>query len=85
MSWTAYGHQEGEQKLSFNGNESPEHLAQYDEATRAVSEIIRSGALGDPQARYNVSISGHGNPGHEPVPGWSNDHITISISQVERA
>lgn len=28
-----------------------------------------------------VQLSGHSNPEHAPVPGWSNDTVSINVSQ----
>jgi hypothetical protein len=61
---------------------SVEHAHQYAVALLSLIEIVDSGALGDPEAEYNVTFSGHGNPGHEITPGWANDHLTISISRA---
>lgn len=49
-------------------------------AHRAVKELIK--AVGGKKDMYYVNIAGHANPNHEPMDGWSNDHITITVSQV---
>lgn len=28
----------------------------------------------------NVVLTGHANPGHNPQPGWANDHVSVSVS-----
>jgi hypothetical protein len=48
----------------------------------AVEDIVASGALGD-EALVNVNISGHAEPGHKKREGWSQDTISISLSQVQ--
>lgn len=30
----------------------------------------------------NVHLSGHSNPGHQPVVGWSNELVNINVSQI---
>lgn len=56
---------------------------QFEAATTAVGEIIDSGVVGDPSKhRFNVNISGHANPDHEPCDEWANDCVSIHISQV---
>lgn len=52
-------------------------------AAGAVLAVLQSGALGDPdEYGFNVNVNGHANPEHKPAEGWSNDHLTISISQL---
>lgn len=83
MSWSGQGRVfEGEVELSLPGQMSAEHMQQAQSASRAVQEIVKSGALGDPENEYTVSISGHANVDHEPTAGWANDHLTIVITQA---
>lgn len=49
-------------------------------AKMAAVAILRSGAVGWGPAR--VSLSGHANPDHRPVAGWSNDTIGVSVWQA---
>lgn len=65
-----------------NVNEVPEHLEQFREALASAFGILLSGVMGGKDKNYQVNISGHGNPNHEPTPGWANDAITISIYQL---
>lgn len=51
-------------------------------AKDAAIRLIESGGLGGSGHMFNVSFSGHANPGHEPVEGWSNDFVGIQISQA---
>jgi hypothetical protein len=66
-----------------NVDEVPEHLDQYREALASVFGILLSGVVGDSSKTFKVTVSGHGNPGHEPQSGWANDSMVISIYQVE--
>lgn len=84
MSWTATGEAvNGEVSVSTNGESwSKETTQQISQASLAVQDIIKSGALGEPLGEYNVSMTGHANTDHEPVSGVANDFMTISISQI---
>lgn len=56
---------------------------QFDVAKAAAVSIIESGVVGDLSAHgFNVTLAGHGNPDHEPVVGWANDMMGITISQT---
>ncbi len=58
-------------------------LEQLEVAIDAAQGLILSGLVGDPAGkRFNVSLSGHVNPNHEPAEGWANDYISISVSQA---
>lgn len=48
--------------------------AAVDAAARVVSAI--RGSL-----PVIVQLSGHSNPGHAPVSGWSNDTVSINVTQ----
>lgn len=85
MSWSAQfnvvdGNIKGVPVVS--GTDTSEHLEQYLDALQVVDEYINYGSLGSPLGSYRVMITGHGNPNHEPVAGWSNDFININIQQV---
>ena len=84
MSWFAQGlAEDGEVSVDTNGDQwSDEMSAQISAASRAVQAVVKSGALGDPQAKYNVALSGHANPDHTPVAGWANDFVSITITQT---
>lgn len=60
------------------------HTDQYEEGLNAAWTIIKTGVLGDPNGHYRITFSGHGNPGHVPLAGWSNDSITINIYQISQ-
>jgi len=71
--------------LGFIPDVSEVHEA-LDSAMEAVRTLVTSAAFGNmSNVDFQVNISGHANPGHVPAPGWANDCITISISQLTRA
>lgn len=50
-------------------------------AREAAKLLINSGALGDLSKDFTVYLGGHANPKHEPRVHYSNDCVTITISQ----
>lgn len=57
------------------------HVAEaVNTARRAAIDIVRSGAVGFGNARVN--LNGHANPDHKPVEGWTNDTITVTVTQI---
>lgn len=86
-----------ELEAEVNGLEIPDYFGKDDEqqamkaamveqleaAKVAVVGLFRSGSVGDDTYYYKVSMSGHANPHHQTKPGWSNDFVTISISQMD--
>lgn len=83
MSWGANIKIEGGRTVVTNlsGVNTPEHTKQYEAALLALDSLVASGSFGEGKD-FAVTFSGHGNPNHEPVSGWSNDCIAISIYQV---
>lgn len=59
---------------------NPDGLDQAAAAVRAVAGIVEAGVVGSGMVR--VELSGHGNPGHAPAPGFSEDFIGARISAV---
>ena len=51
-----------------------------DGVLKAIAELVK--VIGRPEDRVTVSISGHCNPNHAPHFNWSNEHVTISITQT---
>jgi hypothetical protein len=49
-------------------------------AKKAATLLIESGALGE--GPFTVNLSGHANAGHTQSLGWSQDSISINVSQV---
>jgi hypothetical protein len=86
MSWSAsFDYENGSpvEETVSESNVSPDyHNDQYEEALSAAWGIIDSGVLGDPKGKYRITFSGHGNPGHVPLAGWSNDSVSFSIYQL---
>jgi hypothetical protein len=69
-------------RSTYSGGDAGELVAmdeQFEAALSAAHGILASGAVGT--AACSVTMSGHANPGHVKRPGWSNDGITISITQ----
>lgn len=67
----------------LNPEQTVEMVEQFDDAVESVYMFISGASLGDPDTKkFNVSISGHANPSHEPATGWANDCITVSVNQV---
>lgn len=62
---------------------SVEHFEQFLNSVTAVDLLIGNGAFGDPDGLYQVTLSGHGNPGHKPAAGWTNDSLSLTIYQLE--
>lgn len=90
MSWSAFGSSIARDDVGAVQPPSPlsgEPAEQLEQARQAAVAIIDSGAVGDPAShRFNVSLSGHANPGHEPQDGYSNnDAVSISIGQATPA
>lgn len=84
MSWSVGGKissSEGLNDLELpESAQSTEHKEQFEAAKEAAAHLINAGVLGE--GEFFVSLSGHANPEHKPnPPGWSNDSITISLSQ----
>jgi hypothetical protein len=86
MSWSVSGELLHE-SLDFGAMkeaalvQNPECADQFDAVSYAVKDLINSAAIGAWGKRFNVAMSGHSNPNHEPRDGWANDAVTISISQ----
>lgn len=85
MSWSAGYVWNGSKQVEITifGAESVEAQAQVDVAFDASAALILTGAFGNKDKKFKVTLSGHANPGNEPVAGWSNDCVTINIYQVE--
>lgn len=60
--------------------ESDEHQMQLRAAIDAARALIN--VAGRPGDRYNLNLSGHGNPGFAPTDGWSDCTVTVSVSQI---
>lgn len=59
-----------------------EVVEQVNAARAAAKGLVASGAVGDSEKAFTVTLSGHSNEGHEPADGWANDCVTVTIAQV---
>lgn len=87
MTWSAnykYLPGEGEVDTVVNGVETQEQKNQYEAARNAAASLLNDNVLGSPVFPKSVRIVAHANPNHEPVAGWSNDFVTITVTQLER-
>jgi hypothetical protein len=96
MSWSiGYANrrdfQEDRREYS-SGVSDAEHVDDQVRVARAVvTQIIESGAVGRDtnvpggHKDFTVTLSGHGNAGHEPAQGWANDCLSIHITQKSDA
>ena len=56
------------------------HEEQFAAAKEAAKALIASGAVGPDDGRvFIVNLNGHGNTDHQPVPGWANDMVSVSV------
>lgn len=53
--------------------------AQFRAAVAAAAALVASGALG--AGPFTVNVSGHANPGHEDMPGWATDCISVNVTR----
>jgi hypothetical protein len=89
MSWSAsFKVDEHGEVVDESVNESnvdlPHHQDQYEAALNCVWDVLRTGALGRGKG-FQVNLSGHGNEGHVPAPGWSNDSLSLTIYQLSES
>lgn len=76
---------DGEQadNFAYSGTSTSEEHIQMSKFGEAIAmAIVSSGVVGTSDKRFNVVVSGHGNPNHEPLSGWSNDYIQIQVTQM---
>lgn len=84
MSWSVEYTTFNEAEIRFIGDDTEEANAAMKSAVEAVGAMIDAGAFGDKNVKkFAVRISGHTNPGNEPVPGFSNDYVNINVFQME--
>lgn len=87
MSWSAYTTGASADIVDrIDALEPPgESVAERDEqvaaAKAAAKAIIASGAVGTGEA-FQVSLSGHTNPEHQPRTGYANDLMMVSVTQT---
>lgn len=56
---------------------NPAGMDQAEAAVGMVCEIVDKGLVGS--GLIYATLSGHGNPGHQPTKGWANDEIRIHL------
>ena len=69
------------QLLAGTNPATVEHEAQFAAAKQAARQLIFMNACGpDDDGRvFIVSMNGHANPGYQPVPGWANEMVSVSV------
>lgn len=60
---------------------SQEVMDQAELAVKVAVEIVQRGVVGDDTKKFTISLSGHGNPNHEPQEGFVNDMIHVNVQQ----
>jgi hypothetical protein len=63
----------------FVGSEAAEDIRETIGKTGPIAQAAAD-AIGREGDVISVSVGGHVNKGHEPVEGWANDSLTISVS-----
>jgi hypothetical protein len=74
-----------EEKINEPGTEQLATAEAQEQARTAKSlafDLAKSYVIGGPEKRFNVYLSGHANESHEPRSGWSNDTVTVTVSQA---
>ena len=69
------------QANEYSSPVTPEQEDQIAAARKAAEAILDSGAVGSKTHTFSVTLGGHANPGHEPVSGWANDTVSVSVYQ----
>lgn len=87
MSWSEYFNDKSYDELSTsvepNSDPTKKAADQFWRAFDVALTLIESGVVGKiDKFKFNVSLSGHANPGHEPAGGWANDMVSVSVSQA---
>lgn len=86
MSWSASA--TDIDPAAIDGIEPPypvegEPAEQLAKAKELAALLADSGVVGDPaEHRFNVALSGHANPDHEPAEGYANDTVSVTVSQA---
>lgn len=95
MSWTATLQEHCTQDKADEGfipedfNVSPPYDSMHDEpkeqfniAVEAAEKLITSGVVGSHEGcLFDVRMSGHANPDHEPASGYANDFVSVQVVQ----
>lgn len=70
------------EEASQSSRSSDENIDQVDAAIEAALSIAHSNSIGSETKKFNVTLGGHSNPGHEPKSGMSNDQINVNVYQA---
>lgn len=88
MSWNAYYSTREGFNTDTPMSSSPAKIdltgvvaEQWKVARNAAAGVLSSGAVGNADKEFSITLSGHANPRHEPAEGWANDCISITITQ----
>lgn len=86
MSWfKQFSGVQGEDIADLEPDPSMEVAPVFRLARGVADVIVQSGHVGDPDRfLFNIALSGHVNPNHEPRDGWANDTVTVNVSQGSR-
>jgi hypothetical protein len=60
---------------------NPDQADAMDDHAKALAKALPElvAVVGPDDALVRVSVSGHANPGHEPVEGWADDAIHVDV------
>jgi hypothetical protein len=73
---------QGSEPSTFGGALKPEVVQQLQAAREAAQELLESGCLGSP-SHVTATLSGHANDGHQKMPGFANDVVSVSIAVAD--
>jgi hypothetical protein len=60
----------------------PDHVVEQVQVAQQVAISIADSGFVGREVELNVTIGGHSNPEHKPQAGYSNDFITVTVTQV---
>lgn len=92
MSWNIYGIEASmgtdvgaaiDEAVAAAGSQVEGSTAQIAAAREAALGLIT--AVARPEDRVRITMSGHSNPDGAPRPGWADQMVTVSISQIPAA
>ena len=67
---------------SFGSPISEDTDSQINAAGTAARQVMSAQCCGDTSYTFNVVLTGHANPNHEPVVGQPPDAVSVSVVQV---
>jgi exo-beta-1,3-glucanase (GH17 family) len=69
-------------QASANQPLSDEAVEQIEAAADAAQMLVEVNGWPSEATHYNVTLSGHANPGHAPAQGYANDYVQVSVTQT---